>query len=230
MEQRTTIVNLPLFPLGLVLFPGQSLPLHIFEERYKRMIGRCLAEDRSFGIVLLRGGQTTPCEIGTVAQIVDHARMADGRYNIVTRGTSRFQVLESRPEPSGYLTARVELLEEDEGDTARLAGLQAAVQRRFEALVAELAKLTGSQTEPIAFPPDPTAVSYFVASHLPVIEDWEQQHLLEASSTDLRLALERRILGRECDVLRRFATARAPYEPVDGAPENEGDRIIISPN
>ena len=79
MERRATILELPIFPLGTVLFPGMPLPLHIFEERYKRMIGRCLDGDRAFGVTLLKsgrevGGPAIPHEVGTIARIVQAGR------------------------------------------------------------------------------------------------------------------------------------------------------------
>ena len=118
MGQQATILDIPLFPLNTVLFPGMTLPLHIFEDRYKRMIAVCLEQGRSFGVVLIKsgaevGGEAIPYDVGTVARIVQAVPMADGRYNILTQGAARFQVLESRYQ-SGYLTARVELLDEEE--------------------------------------------------------------------------------------------------------------------
>ena len=71
--------NIPLFPLGTVLFPKQYLPLHIFEDRYKQMIGECLRDQSQFGVVLIRagreaGGPAIPFETGTTARIVDMER------------------------------------------------------------------------------------------------------------------------------------------------------------
>ena len=197
------------------------LPLHIFEERYKLMIGRCLEGNRSFGVTLARpdpveGPGGIPHEIGTVARIVRHVRMDDGRYNLVTRGTSRYQVLDSRYE-SGYLTARVELLDEEEHDPRLLDLLRAAVEDEFDGFLDDLAELTNIQREPIVFPDDPTAASYLVAHYLPVYNG-EKQHLLEAFSTDARLAEERRILGRERGMIREFGAAPAIYRVEDGPP------------
>jgi Lon protease-like protein len=229
MDRQTTTLDIPLFPLRTVLFPGMTLPLHIFEERYKRMIGLCLEQRRSFGVVLIKsgpevGGEAVPYDVGTVARIINAVPMADGCFNIITQGAARFQVLESRHQ-AGYLTARVELLEEEEVDARQLAEQQAEVQQRFEQLVEELSKLTERALEPFDFPPGPTATSYFVAANLPV-DAWEKQRLLEATSTDLRLTVERRILRRERDMLRRFATARPPYAP----DEDEDNPPRLSPN
>lgn len=229
MDKGATILEMPIFPLGTtVLFPGATLALHIFEERYKAMIGRCLAGDRAFGVTLLRagrevGGEAIPYEIGTVAQIAQAVRMQDGCYNLVARGASRFQLLSSSYEDAGYLTGRVELLVEEEHDEHRLPALVAGVQRGFAGLIGDLAALTEATVETIAFPDDPTGVSYFVAAHLPIYVR-ERQHLLEATTTDARLAEERRLIARERGMLREFGVVPATMQIDDGAP----DRILVN--
>ena len=93
-----------LFPLGLVLLPGERVPLHIFEPRYRELIGECLDEDREFGLVL--GGESSVEEIGTTAAVVAVIdRFEDGRLNIVVEGRERFRIL---AETSGrsFRTAR----------------------------------------------------------------------------------------------------------------------------
>jgi Lon protease-like protein len=79
---------IPLFPLGVVLLPGNSLPLHIFEERYKSMVGECLEKKEVFGVVYYNGAQITPsgCTAGIVAI---RKRYPDGRLDIITRGEKR---------------------------------------------------------------------------------------------------------------------------------------------
>ncbi|HEX5506199.1 MAG TPA: hypothetical protein VFW96_26510, partial [Thermomicrobiales bacterium] len=90
---------------------------------------------------------------------------------------------------------------------------------------AELVAVTEAKLEPLRLPAEPTAASYYVAAHLP-LDQWEKQRLLEATSTDVRLLEERRILGRERDLLRRFATAVPPYP----TGEDEAGHIRLSPN
>ncbi|HXL19893.1 MAG TPA: LON peptidase substrate-binding domain-containing protein, partial [Streptosporangiaceae bacterium] len=76
---------LPLFPLNVVLFPHMALPLHVFEPRYRKMIGDCLEEGHSFGVVAIREGRetgpATPYGVGTLAKIVRIDRLDDGRMN-----------------------------------------------------------------------------------------------------------------------------------------------------
>lgn len=104
---------LPLFPLELVLLPGASLPLHIFEERYKAMIGECAAGGLEFGVVLARGGGIlrTGCS-AEVAQVVK--RYEDGRMDIVSVGRRRFEI-RSLDTERAYLRAEVEWLADEDG-------------------------------------------------------------------------------------------------------------------
>jgi Lon protease-like protein len=85
--------DFPLFPLGLVALPGELIPLHIFEERYKTMINECLESEREFGILWLSddGLKTIGCAV-RIETVLE--RMDDGRINLVARGTRPFRVLE----------------------------------------------------------------------------------------------------------------------------------------
>ena len=114
MTERVTI---PLFPLGLVLLPDMRLPLHIFEERYKRMISECLAEDRPFGIVLFDGPSIR--SVGCMARITEvMKRYDDGRMDIMTRGGERF-VIQELIEDQDYMEARVFVFDDSENDIRR---------------------------------------------------------------------------------------------------------------
>ena len=104
------VENFPLFPLGLVALPSELIPLHIFEERYKTMIGRCLEEESEFGIVWMADDGLRPigcaCE---VAEILE--RLPDGRINLVARGTRVFRI-EERQEDLPYPAGTVEFLDD----------------------------------------------------------------------------------------------------------------------
>lgn len=92
--------QLPLFPLNTVLFPGAPLTLHIFEERYRLMIGRCLEANEPFGVVLIKSGSEVaglgpaaqPYSIGCTARIADSQALDDGRLNITAIGMERFRI------------------------------------------------------------------------------------------------------------------------------------------
>ena len=111
--------RLPLFPLGTVLFPGLVLPLNVFEPRYRALVADLVAEDgdepRSFGVIAIRAGH----EVGDgnvhsmhsvccVAQLREVTELDDGRYEIITVGTSRFRVTDNDEEVgTPYLTGMV---------------------------------------------------------------------------------------------------------------------------
>jgi Lon protease-like protein len=102
--------DFPLFPLGLVALPTELVPLHIFEERYKTMIGRCLEDESEFGIVWMAEDGLRPigcaCEIAEVLE-----RLEDGRINLIARGTRPFRI-EARQDELPYPAGTVEFLED----------------------------------------------------------------------------------------------------------------------
>src|SRR3977135_3253741 len=114
---------LPLFPLEqVVLFPGMALPLRIFEERYKFMIGACQVTDQLFGVLLIRSGREVgvpaqPERVGCTARMVRVDRIPDGRMAILTIGETRFRLLgPARVMPEGYLAGDVRLLADAAGE------------------------------------------------------------------------------------------------------------------
>ena len=124
MRMGEAIDRLPLFPLGLVLLPEEVLPLHIFEERYKLMIGECLEGESEFGILWMADGGLR--EVGCTARVTQLLeRMEDGRMNILVQGSEPFRLVR-RIEDLPYPAGDVELLEEDEdaavGDPETAAG------------------------------------------------------------------------------------------------------------
>src|SRR5688572_31807327 len=107
---------LPMFPLGGVLFPYAVLPLHVFEPRYRALTEACLTGDGQFGVVLIErgsevGGGDTRFQVGTVARIVEAARLPDGRYVLAAVGTERFRVQRWLPEDP-YPRAEIEMIAE----------------------------------------------------------------------------------------------------------------------
>jgi ATP-dependent Lon protease len=130
-----------LFPLNLVLLPGEQAPLHIFEPRYRELIGECLDEDREFGILL--EDDEGMRDVGTrcgVIEVLD--RFPDGRLNVVVEARDRFQLVEVTRGRS-FQTAEIEELpDEDETPTdAEVEEVLAAYERVVEAADAELEDL-----------------------------------------------------------------------------------------
>ena len=103
--------KIPLFPLGVVLLPEVLLPLHIFEERYKTMIGECLDEDREFGVVYYSGSEME--SRGCTARVVSVIKQyPDGRMDILTRGERRFKI-EGLYEDKPYLEGDVGFFDDE---------------------------------------------------------------------------------------------------------------------
>ncbi len=100
----------PLFPLGIVALPGEAVPLHIFEERYKTMMNECLRDEREFGIVWLSddGLREVGCACA-IERVLE--RMEDGRMNLLARGTRPFRVIERQSHLS-YPAGVIEFLED----------------------------------------------------------------------------------------------------------------------
>ena len=172
MESR---LRFPLFPLGLVLLPKELVPLHIFEDRYKVMVGECLDQAGEFGIVWLSDDGLK--EIGCCARITRVLeRFEDGRLNILVEGTAPFR-LDRRIEDLPYPAGDVELLDDEEGEDA--AALDGARQR-YADLVEEV-----SETRP---EPDALAKldAFGMAATLDVALD-AKQALLELRSEPKRL-------------------------------------------
>ena len=115
--------DFPLFPLGIVALPSELVPLHIFEERYKTMMARCLEEESEFGIVWLADDGLR--EVGCACEIAEVLeRMPDGRLNLVARGTRAFRI-EARQEELAYPAGTVEFLEDREEETDADAATEA---------------------------------------------------------------------------------------------------------
>jgi Lon protease-like protein len=133
----------PLFPLGLVLLPQEVVPLHIFEERYKQMVGECLENDSEFGIVWLAddGLRDVGCT-ARIARLIDQAE--DGRMNILVEGVRPFRLLRRREEMA-YPAGDVEMLDDFGGEPT--PELLEAARRRYSQLVE---RATDEQPEPEA--------------------------------------------------------------------------------
>ncbi len=197
-------MRLPLFPLNAVLFPGTTLPLHIFEPRYREMIGRCLEHEESFGICLILegeevGGPAIPHRIGTEAAVIACQRFPDGRYDIVVEGRRRFEVVDV-DRTKAYLRAEVRFLEEPEGEEDQT--LAEAVATMFEGVLRSL-ELSGQAIVDETWRNlDARSLSYKVASALPIEEDAKQE-ILETPDTAARL----RRVAEALMTLRRMGAA-----------------------
>ncbi len=176
------VKDFPLFPLGLVALPSELVPLHIFEERYKTMIARCLEEECEFGIVWLADDGLRPigcaCEVAEVLE-----RMPDGRLNLIARGTRPFRI-EARQEELAYPAGTVEFL----ADRAEDADPDAAEEAH-----AAYADLVEQATDRV---PDPDEVSGMTAYEMAATVEFgldAKQGLLDLRSESARLKLVTRL-------------------------------------
>ena len=172
-----SIDSLPLFPLNLVLYPNEQLPLHIFEERYKDLTQYCLDHEVPFGIV--RSDDDTLAEVGTTARIQRVVnRYEDGRLDIAVQGEERFKLLELHDDKS-YYTADVTLLEDGE------EGIDLDLKERAITQHMKLLELAGRTVRPELYE-DVDKLSYVLARNA-VLDGEQKQELLERSSENERI-------------------------------------------
>ncbi|HZD70900.1 MAG TPA: LON peptidase substrate-binding domain-containing protein [Actinomycetes bacterium] len=202
-------MELPLFPLSTVLYPGLPIPLQVFEERYRQMFARILDGGRRFGVVAIvrgheAGGPAAHQPIGCVAEVQEARRHRDGRLDVVARGEHRFRI-EGVTQSAPYIVADVATLGETAGDTA--SERMAPVGRLFDRYVTTLLETAGErEIEQVGLPDDPVAASYLVAGALQV-ELGDKQNLLAVSSAAERLRAELGLLRRELVLLERLGIA-----------------------
>jgi Lon protease-like protein len=190
-------LELPIFELPLVLLPGEQVPLHIFEERYKRMIGISLDQGEPFGVVLRddEGARS----VGCTARIDDVTeRFEDGRMNILVRGEAPFKVLDRFESPE-YPTGEVELIVDE--DVPPIDEDAASAAREAFAELAERA--TGEKPEPEELD---GASAYAIASRIELPPETKQQ-LLEMRDEDERMGLLANALGAVGKALERAEEA-----------------------
>jgi Lon protease-like protein len=179
------MLDLPLFPLNTVLFPGAPLQLHIFEERYKRMIEMCVQESKEFGVVLIRAGQealgplAAPHDVGCTARILQATRLSQGRKNIVVLGQERFRLLSIDRESQPYLTGKAESHPILHSNPGRAAALEGRLRPQVERFIHRLVEAGGMKLELHQLPEDPVAFAYLGASILQISPAQKQVLLME---------------------------------------------------
>ncbi len=198
--------RLPLFPLGSVLFPGLVLPLHIFEERYRRLVGDLLelpeGPGRRFGVIAIRRGHEVGAagaealyEVGCTAEVHTIHELPQGRFQLVASGAHRFRLREldaAAPYPRG----EVEFLAEAPGEGAEsLAADVGALFLDYQHALRRLRREADDEATP-ELPSDPLVLSYLVAAAI-VLDLPDKQALLAAPDAAGRLRIERELLRRE---------------------------------
>jgi Lon protease-like protein len=200
--------RIPLFPLEVVLLPQVPLPLHIFEERYKLMIGECLARDREFGVVCFDGSKVR--KVGCTAKITRVLkRYNDGRMDILTRGEKRFvlkKISEGKPYLEGNVTYFDDAGEEHTEETDRAAREGIRLLKRVYGLMGK--ELTLDEVPER----DLQTLSFVIAGNQGFTLE-EKQKLLEMTSTSERLSA-----CVEClkDVLQRMKVGEQVRKIISG--------------
>ena len=208
-------IELPLFPLDVVLFPSEDLPLHIFEPRYRLMMHECDQQKTPFGIVLVRPDskhlKEEPYPVGTLARIELLDLLEDGRMNLIARGLQRFRILElHRQKP--YISGLVEIFEDKAEQRQTQINHANQARELFNAYLKAFIEIIGKETIEFTLPPTPEDLSHFIAYFLDVSNERKQQ-LLELTSTTQRLEEEIDILRHEVPFLRQMLSPNNSFHP-----------------
>ncbi len=188
-------MQIPLFPLRTVLFPGMTLPLRIFEERYQVMTRELLRTGGHFGVILIRsgnevGGGATPHDVGTTAAIEQHEELDDGRFALAARGVQRFRLIRMLPQILGrpYPFAEVELIDDSQWPAhANLDRALETVRATFPVYFRLAMSLTDQWARGLKLPQTPHALVDFLGPWLQADEEAKQK-LLEPQAADERIA------------------------------------------
>ncbi|KAJ0229493.1 ATP-dependent protease La [Hirschfeldia incana] len=196
------VVELPLFPLPLVLFPGAILPLQIFEFRYRIMMHTLLASDLRFGVVYSDAVSGSAAEVGCVGEVVKHERLVDDRFFLICKGQERFRVTNLvRTKP--YLVGEVTWLEDRPSGEENLDALAGEVEVLMKEVIRLSNRLNGKaekEVQDLRRNQFPTPFSFFVGSTFEGAPR-EQQALLELEDTAARLKRERETLRNTLNYL-----------------------------
>ena len=191
-------LELPIFPLGVVLFPGTPHALHIFEPRYRQMLADCLGGSQRFGLSFVapsRDADPAPSvgDVGCIAVVRASHLLPDGRSNILALGEERYVLSEYLDMDLPYRTARVETFDDDDADVPQLTEIATSVRGAFAHFMAGMQALTDRGAAPVDLPSDAKHLSFHVCAALE-IDAAAKQALLTLRSTIARLETIDRLL------------------------------------
>jgi Lon protease-like protein len=176
---------LPLFPLPVVLFPGATLPLHIFEERYREMVGEAARRKSEFGVILFEDGKLSDAGCTAVVDGVVR-RYEDGRFDVATTGRRRFRTL-SLDSSEPCLRAWVEFFEDTDPAPPDAGQLQGVA--RLGRYIAGMQQSRWPDLEEVSQP------SFVIANHLPLETAFKQQLLVQRSESERLATIEEHLKG-----------------------------------
>jgi Lon protease-like protein len=186
-----------LFPLPVVLLPGEEAPLHVFESRYKELIGECLDEGADFGFVY--ADEDGIREVGTRASVIEVLeRFDDGRMNVVVQGGERFRLLELT-EGHSYATAEIDDLADD--------GEEPTEEERSRCLAAYERVVAAAEAELDDLDQDAESIAFQIAARIDLGTDVKQT-LLESLSERERVQRLSPLLDTAADAVRREREVR----------------------
>lgn len=198
--------ELPIFPLNTVLFPGFPLQLHVFEERYKLLVSRCLEKDRSFGVALIRSGKEAlgplpePHAIGCVARIMEIQPLDGGKMNVLTMGQERFRIL-SLDYSQPYLVGQVDSYPITRMNETALVPIGNELRKLVEGYVRVLSESRHIETDTRHLPADPVGLAYLGAGMLQISIAQKQVLLATEMAYDL-IAMTVGLFRREIALLQ----------------------------
>ena len=222
-------VNIPLFPLNVVLFPGMMLPLHIFEDRYKVMIKECLAAEQSFGVVLAKSKDAQApnvvslyksdlYEVGTTARITAVENLDDGRMNLITVGQERFIIKDVYPSTDDFLMGQVDPYPmKGEEDPRHVANLIQKLRPMVRQYINHLADASGEDLSNATLPSDPTALAFLAGTAIqgPLAD---KQKLLSARSLRTLITNTVSVLDKEDQILVYMLEAYSAHQRIERLP------------
>ncbi len=200
--------DFPIFPLGLVAFPGETLPLHIFEPRYRQMMHEIEGTTREFGVVLIArgsevGGAEQRTSLGTVLALDNIDWMPDGRAIVEAHGTQRIEIKRWLPDDP-YPRAQVEQFDDEPtaSDPEAQDGLVAEAQFGLLDVWSLAVQLHRLEAIPaVDWLEEPFAASWQVANLAP-LGPLDRQRVLQATSTDQRISLITRLMAETRESLQ----------------------------
>jgi Lon protease-like protein len=209
LDKVDGIHHLPMFPLPLVMLPGEILPLHIFEERYRQMLADVATERNMFGITLFEPDgayldRPAAGTVGCVAEIREAETFPDGRSNIVTQGIVRYRLIDYVESGDLYLVGDVEFFEDDDADP-NVVPLADEVFELFERMARAAFKLGGSRGQfPEIQQTDPESLSFLITAAFN-FDNARKYELLAMTSTFDRLTELKELLDRTVDQMESSA-------------------------
>ncbi len=202
IDQSQAPDRLPIFPLpNVLLFPNMVLPLHIFEERYKRMVSDCLQGDRLLGLFLLQrgwdeeGASPTPYEVGGMGRITRAVRYPNGSMDILLSGLARVRVLryvQQKP----YLIAEVEMWPDEPDDSEGMEALTRRMVGLFERFVIAKAGEGHELLKNLKLLASPIDLLHLVVTNMP-LDVHQKQEILNLGPIDERITMMITFLNRE---------------------------------